>query len=263
MVVVALAWPFLVLAQGSVFLEELTTAEVQQRVQQGTQLVIIPIGGTEQNGPHMTLGKHNGRVRVLAGQIAQELGHALVAPVLAYVPEGSIQPPAAHMRFAGTISIPEPAFESLLESAARSLCQHGLRDVVFVGDHGGYRASLQRVAQRLQRRTAGAPACRGLALDDYYRTSQDGFAHWLQGQGYSTQEIGTHAGLADTALSLATDPSAVRTDQLASAGRQGARAGVYGDPTRASAALGQEGARRVVAASVAAIRQALPPATSP
>ena len=249
--------PLSALAAGSVFLEELTTAELQVRIQRGTHVVLVPIGGTEQNGPHMALGKHNARVRALAGLIAQEVSDTVVAPVLAYVPEGAISPPTAHMRFAGTISIPEPAFESLLESAARSLCSHGLREVFFLGDHGGYRASLARVAHRLQRvGGAGAP-CHGVALDSYYASSQDGFARWLRSQGYGAHEIGTHAGLSDTAISLAVDPANVRVELLEAAGREGGAAGVYGDPARASSALGQQGVRMVVAASVDAIRKHL------
>src|SRR5688572_10309737 len=107
-----------------VHLEELTWTELRDRVKSGATTVIVPIGGTEQNGPAMVLGKHNVRVKVLAGRIAAGLGEALVAPVLAYVPEGAIDPPTAHMRFAGTLSIPEAAFESTLEHAARSLRQH-------------------------------------------------------------------------------------------------------------------------------------------
>lgn len=244
-------------AGSSVFLEELTSTELQARIRQGTHTVLIPIGGTEQNGPHMALGKHNARVRVLAGQIAQALGHAVVAPVLAYVPEGSINPPQAHMRFAGTITISEASFEALLESAARSLCSHGLRDVFFLGDHGGYRASLARVAQRLQRGAKTGAGCRAEVVEPYYNVSQEGFSHWLRAQGFSAHEIGTHAGLADTALSLAVDPASVRVELLESAGRQGAPAGVYGDPTRATAELGQQGVHMVVQASAHAIAQSL------
>ncbi len=90
---------------NSVFLEDLTSFELRAAVASGSTTVLVPIGGTEQNGPHMALGKHNVRVKALAGQIAQKLGNAIVAPVLAYVPEGSIVPPVAHMRFSGTISI--------------------------------------------------------------------------------------------------------------------------------------------------------------
>ena len=58
--------------------------------------------------------------------------------MIAYVPEGAIDPPAGHMRFTGTISIPDAVFEAVLEGAARSFRQHGFRDVVFIGDHDGY-----------------------------------------------------------------------------------------------------------------------------
>ncbi len=121
-----------------VYLESMTSPEVRAAVNAGTTTIIIPIGGTEQNGPHMTLGKHNVRVHALAGRIAAELKNTLVAPTLAYVPEGSISPPAAHMKFTGTISISDEAFKSLLDSAARSFAQHDFTDIVFVGDHGGF-----------------------------------------------------------------------------------------------------------------------------
>ena len=71
-----------VVAQDSVFLEELTWIEVRDALAAGMTAVIIPTGGTEQNGPHMVLGKHNYLVRAAAGRIAEALGNALVAPVL-------------------------------------------------------------------------------------------------------------------------------------------------------------------------------------
>ena len=83
----------------SVFLEDLTWTEVRDAIAAGKTTVIVPTGGTEQNGPHMALGKHNYLVKYKAGQIAKQLGNALVAPVVAYVPEGDINPPTGHMRF--------------------------------------------------------------------------------------------------------------------------------------------------------------------
>ena len=62
-----------------------------------------------------------------------------------------------------------------------------------------------------------------------------------------TAEIGTHAGLADTSLALAIDPQLVRADELASGEALDAAHGVYGDPRRASAALGQLGVDAIVA----------------
>src|SRR5450432_1143708 len=94
-------------APGSVFLDELTWTELRGQISAGKTTIIVPIGGTEQNGPHMVLGKHNVRVKALSEKIALALGDALVAPVMAYVPEGDAAPPTSHMRFAGTISVPD------------------------------------------------------------------------------------------------------------------------------------------------------------
>lgn len=244
-------------AVPSVFLEELTWPELQAMVAGGSTTVLIPIGGTEQNGPHMVLGKHNARAHALAGRVAQQLGNAVVAPVLAYVPEGSIQPPAAHMRFTGTISITEAAFEAVLEGAARSFKQHGFHDIVFLGDHGGYQKSEARVAQRLNRAWATDPSARVHALPEYYAAATAPFNQSLLAKGYSAAEVGTHAGLADTALALAVDPRLVRADKLVQAHTDSPANGVYGDPRRASAELGQSGLQHIVDASVLAIRTAL------
>ena len=242
-------------AAPTVRVEEMTWTELKARMAAGATTVLVPIGGTEQNGPHMVLGKHNVRVRLLADEIARRLGTAVVAPVLAYVPEGSITPPAAHMRFAGTISIPDAAFESVLEGTARSFRQHGFRDVVFLGDHGGYQKSEQRVAAKLNREWRNDPACRVHALLDYYRVTETAYVDALKRKGYSSAEIGTHAGLADTALSLALDSALVRPDLLSEAAAGGRRQGVYGDPRRATAPLGEIGVRQIVDTSVAAIQR--------
>src|SRR5678816_3429815 len=102
-------------AEATVFLEDMTWTELRDAIAAGHTTVIVPVGGTEQSGPHMALGKHNVRARVLAGRIATELGNALVAPVVAYVPEGDVAGTSGHIRFAGTISVPPKAFEAVLE----------------------------------------------------------------------------------------------------------------------------------------------------
>ena len=239
---------------ATVYVEKMTSPELRDRIAAGATTVLVPIGGTEQSGPYIELGKHNVRAYVLAGKIAQQLGSAVVAPVITYVPEGSITPPVGHMRFTGTISIPEPVFEALLEATARSFKQHGARDVVFLGDHGGYQKSEERVAARLNHEWSADPRCRVHALPDYYRVTQTTYVAELKKRGYTDAEIGTHAGLADTSLALAVDQSLVRTELLARGKKVKASDGVHGDPTRASVALGQVGVQEIVDTSVAAIR---------
>jgi creatinine amidohydrolase/Fe(II)-dependent formamide hydrolase-like protein len=185
------------LAQPSLFLEELTSSEVRAAIKAGKTTLLLPIGGTEQNGDHIALGKHNVRARLLAGAIAARLDNALVAPVVSYVPEGSIDPPTGHMRQPGTITIPEDAFEKTLESAARSLITHGFTTIVLLGDHGGYRRSLEKVASRLNR---GGKRPAVLVPPEYYREME-------------------HAGVDDTALTLAIDPRLVRDPRGASVER--------------------------------------------
>jgi creatinine amidohydrolase/Fe(II)-dependent formamide hydrolase-like protein len=165
----------------SLFLEELTSSEVREAIRAGKTVALVPIGGTEWNGDHMVLGKHNVRAKVLAGRIAERLGNALVAPVVAYVPEGAIDPPTQHMKHVGTITIPADVFEKTLASTARSLRHHGFKTVVLLGDHGGYLASLRKVAGQVK----------GVVVPDYYREME-------------------HAGTEDTAAALAADPKLVR-----------------------------------------------------
>ena len=246
-------------APATPFIEDMTWIEVRDALRAGKSTLIIPVGGTEQNGPHMALGKHNVRVHILAGRIATALGNALVAPVLAYVPEGNITPPAAHMRFTGTISISDDAFKSLLDGAARSFKQHGFTDVVLIGDHGGYQSQLKAVAARLNKDWAGASGgtARAHFISDYYQATQATFVKALRAQGLSDAQIGTHAGTADTALLMALDPTGVRVDLLATAAREGVSTGTAGDPRAATAALGQLGVDAVVAETVAAIKAAV------
>jgi len=240
---------------SGVQLEELTSTEVRDRVAAGSTTILIPVGGTEQTGPYVALGKHNCRVRYLAGQIAQKLGNALVAPVISYVPEGQVTPPVAHMRYAGTISIPDATFEAMLEGAARSFRQHGFRTIVLLGDHGGYKQDLDQVARKLNHEWAHDGSARVIYLAEYYRLSFAGFNALLKKRGYSDAEIGAHGGLADTALTMAVNKNLVRSDALAKSVK--APEGVVGDPKRATAELGQAGVQLIVDGSVAAIRAAV------
>jgi creatinine amidohydrolase len=235
-------------AVASVYLEELTWPEVRDAVAAGMTTVIVPTGGTEQNGPHMVLGKHNFLVHYKAGEIARLLGDALVAPVVTYVPEGNIDPPSGHMRFPGTISIPEGVFQQVLEHTARSLRQAGFVDIAFVGDSGGNQAGQEAVAQALNAEWADTRV-RVHHISDYYPGRGDDYAI---SQGVSAQDVGSHAGTHDTASLLFLDPSKLRLDQFRP-GRSGDGQGHVGDPNKATAILGkrilemqvEDGARQI------------------
>ncbi len=239
----------------TVLLEDLTWTELRDQIQAGKTTIIIPIGGTEQSGPDVAVGKHNARAKALSQLIAQGLGNALVAPVIAYVPEGGYAPPTSHMRFPGTITVTDDTFEKTLESAANSFKVHGFSHIVFLGDHGGYQADIKRVVARLNKAWSGT-AAKAFVPPEYYGASSDGYAQLLRQHGYRDNEIGTHAGLADTSLQLAVAPHMVRQDRLHNDLKLGAADGVYGgDPHRATAELGQMGVELIVAQTIQAIKR--------
>ena len=258
-------------AAERIFLDDMTSAEVRAAVKDGKTTIIIPVGGTEQSGPHIALGKHNIRVKALSGKVAEALGNALVAPVVAYVPEGNVDPASGHMRFAGTVSVPEGAFKNIIEGAARSLRQHGFVNIVILGDHGGYQPALKAVTASLNREWAKSAsnnpssnasnnppnAARAHFISEYYAATQTTYVKALRDKGLSDHQIGLHAGVADTALSLAIAPAMVRTELFATAAQEGPAGGTVGDPRAATAVLGQLGVDAVVSETVLAIRRAV------
>ena len=117
--------------------------------------MIVPTGGTEKNGYHMVLGKHNYVVAYAANQMARKIGNTLVAPVIQYVPEGD-----PDRQNPGSISLPSPAYDQLLDAAARSLKAHGFKEILFIGDSGGNQAGMTAVAKTLNEEwKAAAPPC--------------------------------------------------------------------------------------------------------
>lgn len=238
------------------YVENLTWTELAAQEAAGKTTIIIPVGGIEQSGPDMALGKHDARVRYLAGRIASRLGNALVAPVISYVPEGDVSPPTAHMRFPGTITVPPAIFRATVEFAALSFAVHGFKNIVLIGDHGGYQNDLRICADHLNEGKAG----RGYRVEfipQYYTATQTSYVASLRRSGFSAAEIGTHAGLADTSLTLAIAPGMVRAAGLRSGRDLTVAYGVHGDPRRSTAQLGAVGVEQIISQSVAAIQQAV------
>jgi len=220
---------------ASVFIEDLTWIEVREAIDNGKTTIIVPTGGTEQNGPHMVLGKHNYLVEYKSGEIAKRLGDALVAPVLSYVPEGEINPPSGHMRFAGTISLPQEIFASVLEYTARSFRQHGFLDIVFIGDSGGNQVGQQLVSSALNEEWA-ATNVRVHHISAYYPGRGD---DWVISQGISAEAVGGHAGTHDTSSLMYLNPSMLRFDKM-DIGVQDDGQGHTGDPAQSTALFGKQ-----------------------
>jgi len=234
---------------SSPYIEAMTWTEVRDAIQSGKKAVIIPTGGTEQNGPHMVLGKHNYVVTFTAKVIADRLGHALVAPTLQYVPEGNFNSPNFGEK-PGVISNPSPSYDDVLDAAARSLKVHGFTEILLIGDSGGNQAGLTNVANKLNEEWKGT-GVRVYALIDYYAKSRLELRAWLLEKfGYDAATAGSHAGITDTSQMLYIFPQGIRTDKLMPSGG-GPESGVNGDPTKATAEIGKQAVEFKVNAAIA------------
>ncbi len=148
---------------NSVWIDELTWMEVRDEIAAGKTTGIVATGGVEQNGPYMAGGKHNYVLEAMCDAIARELGDALCAPVMKYVPEGDPE----NIRYPGTLSVRQETFRMMLEDVANSLKSQGFADVVFIGDSGGNQSGMAETADKLNARWEGA--ARAHYVEEYYR----------------------------------------------------------------------------------------------
>lgn len=242
------AWAGAASPSVPVEIERMTWIDVRDRVAAGASTIIIPTGGTEQNGAHMILGKHNVIVAETARRIARELGDALVAPVLAYAPEGSIEDKSGHMAYAGTISVPGDVFAAVLQAAASSFKAHGFKTIVLLGDSGPNQAPQKALAEKLTLawKDSGVQV---VHAGSYY--AANGGEAMLIAEGETVSTIGTHAGIRDTSELMAIDPAGVNLQRA-----KPDSDGVKGDPARASATRGEKLLQLKVKAAVDEIRAA-------
>jgi mycofactocin precursor peptide peptidase len=117
--------------------------EVEARAAAGPTTLIVPLGATEQHGPHLPLGTDTTIATALAEIAAAELPGAMVAPALPYGSSGE------HQDFAGTLSIGAAATELLLVELARSATETFDR-LLFINAHGGNAGPLAAAVELLR-----------------------------------------------------------------------------------------------------------------
>lgn len=218
----------------SVWIDDLTWPEVRDAIAAGKSTAIIFAGSSEQNGPHMAIGKHNAIARYCAERIAERLGDALVYPVIPFAITGDAAARTAHMRFPGSVTLPPDVFSGVVRAVAQSALAAGFKLVALMGDHGGGQDEMARVAQALDAQTKRGGA-RVLFVGDLYAKADAQFDALLSKRGITSKEL--HAGIPDTsAILFLGAENWIRKDQLASASEAN---GVQGTPALATAELGK------------------------
>ena len=122
------------------FLEHMTWPEVEAAIRGGIDAVLIPIGSTEQHGPHMPLDTDCLIARSLCARAA-ELGEAEGVSVLV-APTMNVTLSWYHMQFPGSMKLSTTTFLQVFREVCDSLVHHGFENRVAVNGHGGNIAAL-------------------------------------------------------------------------------------------------------------------------
>lgn len=197
-------------AFDTVFLEQMTWMEVRDAIKTGKTTVIIPTGGVEQKGPYSAIGRHNFSLQITTEMIARKLGNAVVAPVVAFVPQGSIEPKSKHMLYPGTISVREEIFVELLIDIANSMKAHGFKNIVLLGDNGGNRSGLATAEQRLAKAWQGSNS-KIHYIEEFYDNPR--WKKWMKARGIVEVSEGYHDGYRSSSVMMLYDPMAARMPQ--------------------------------------------------
>jgi creatinine amidohydrolase len=202
----------------TVWLEEMTWMDVRDAVKAGKTTVIISTGGIEPNGPWLALGKHQYVLKANCDAIARKLGNALCAPLVPFVPEGSLDPKSGHMTTVGTISLREETFQALLTDIAHSFKMHGFQNIILIGDSGGNVTGMKTVAEKLNAQWNGSPVV--AHIPEYY--AYNTVAKLLDDLGVTKPGMKSdnmHDDPGITMNMMVADPNSVRLDARVKAGK--------------------------------------------
>ena len=217
---------------------DLTESTAAEAAGVETSLAALPVGSTEQHGPHAPLGTDTLAAEAVTREAVDRLDREVVV-----APPMHVGVAEEHRQFAGTLWVEPDTFRSFVRETVASLAHHGHDRVVVVNGHGGNVAPLREACARL---------------------SRDGVAHavpftWFDAVEADDIEMG-HAGPVETSLLRYLRPDLVEESQLEQAADGASErwgewvagvdiaydaveftdSGVVGDPREGSAELGEQ-----------------------
>lgn len=175
-------------------LQEMTWTDVRDYL--GTSdMVIVPMGSTEQHGPHLPLGVDTYLSTDMAKLISARTG-VVVAPVV--LAGYSLY----HAGFPGTLSLKPETLTQVYFETAQMLIRYGFRRIMFFNYHGGNNDIQNTVISRINQETEATAAIIGIggSLQKKGEKEEEEFFDW-------------HAGVGETSLMLYLEPGLVRMDR--------------------------------------------------
>jgi len=226
-------------AEPRTALEALTWPELERALAAGRRIAVLPLGATEQHGPHLPFATDTRIADALAERFCARVPGSVRLPALA------LGASSEHLSFPGTLSLREDTLAAVLADLARSLAHHGFEEIFCFSAHGG---NLDVLRERAAELADAAKPARFVVFTDHAALEARLFAV-AEAHGVSAAAAGRHAGELEASVIAALEPGALRSEALA-AGlldtaadaraifypdlRASAPSGTVGDPRAAS-----------------------------
>jgi creatinine amidohydrolase len=245
-------------------LADLTWLEIEDRIKAGERTVVIPLGATEQHGPHLPLRVDSVIAGALAERFCARVAGALQGPTIDFGCSSE------HMDFPGTVSLAPATAGAVIKDVITSLVRHGFEHLVLFSAHGGNDALLAELEPELQK--CAEPA-RITVVHGIGRISKV-WADASNLESISSEISGAHAGEFETSIIAGLRPDLIRWAQMRAGTtmmpddpqtlfypslKNNAPDGVVGDPCAATAERAERYLSAWVEFLIAAYQQTKPP----
>jgi creatinine amidohydrolase/Fe(II)-dependent formamide hydrolase-like protein len=229
-------------ALNSLWIEELTWMEIRDAIRAGNTTALVLTGGVESNGPHLAAGKHNYSNQLMGEAVAQELGGALIAPLVTLEP-GNVDGDVSIGSTGPMVS--QETYVAWLTDIGDSLRRMGFTEVYYLGDSGGNQRGQAAAAEALTAKYQGTPT-RFHHVPEFYNHTQ--VRQYIQEDLGIPEEMeytasqgsdGIHEELSIASIMSVLDPTTIRYDQRVAAGGATIN-GVSLEPIEETQALGRK-----------------------
>lgn len=180
-----------------ILFEHYTRDEIRERAAE--TLVVVPVGATEQHGPHLPVGTDKFAVEYVARAAAERVADRVPVLVTPTLPFGSSH---HHLPFSGTISLSTETYYRVVREIVESLITDGFRNIIIVNGHGGNQELIRLVARDL---ALIHPVAIGAGA--YWDIAQAALADTEPGK---RGLLPGHAGMFESSLMLALRPELIR-----------------------------------------------------